>query len=148
MARRVIVSLAASAIAAALGGCAIGQLVGGMAASHARTGSHDVESKYSGLVGKNYAVVIYADRVIQADFPEVVGDLTVTIAERLADPAHKVGAAGYVPGDRVLQYQYNNPRWVVMPWRDLAKEMAAGGRIVFELPNFRLADPATKTPGP
>ncbi len=141
-------TLAAAAIlagaAAIVGGCAAGQLVGGMLSSYERTGSRDVEAKYRGLAGKNFAVVVHADRIIQADFPEVVGDLTITIARRLADPANAVGAAGYVPGDRVLQYQYNNPRWVVMSWRELAEEMGVERLIVVELTEFRLSDPGNQ----
>lgn len=145
---RSLVMLAAAGLLAGAAslhmGCAAGQLVGGMMSSYHRTGATDVQARYRGLAGKNFAVVVHADRVIQADFPEVVGDLTVTIARRLADPANNVGAAGYVPGERVLQYQYNNPRWVVMPWLELAKEMGVDRLIVVELHEFRLSDPGNQ----
>lgn len=145
--RRLFQVFAAAGAAAALvaaSGCAIGQLVGGMAASYERTGSRTVAAKYKGLAGKNFAVVVYADRVIQADFPEVVGDLTVTISRRLAAPENGVGAAGYIPGERILQYQYNNPRWVVMPWRELAEELGVDRLVVVELNEFRLNDPGNQ----
>jgi hypothetical protein len=142
---RASVALAAPlALAAALSGCVLGQLVGGMAASAQRSGSKTVAAKYSGLADKSFAVVVYADRIIQADYPEVVGDLTVTIARRLADQEALVAASGFVPGERVLQYQYSNPRWVVMPWRELGEQLGVQRLIIVELQEFRLNDPGNQ----
>lgn len=132
------------AAAAFQGGCVLGQLVGGMAASAQRTGTRTVTAKYAGLRDKSFAVVVYADRIIQADFPEVVGDLTVTIARRLAEQGTAVGASGYIPGERILEYQYSNPRWVVMPWRELGEQLGVDRLIIIELQEFRLNDPGNQ----
>ncbi len=137
-------ALAALAAAAVQSGCVLGQLVGGMAASAQRTGTTTVTARYAGLRGKSFAVVVYADRIIQADFPEVVGDLTVTIARRLAAQDEAVGASGFVPGERILEYQYSNPRWVVMPWRELGEQLGVDRLIVVELQEFRLHDPGNQ----
>lgn len=142
---RAAAAIAASlAVAATLGGCVLGQLVGGMAASAQRTGTKTVSAKYSGLADKDFAVVVYADRIIQADFPEVVGNLTVTIARRLAEQETLVAASGFVPGERVLQYQYSNPRWVVMPWRELGEQLGVDRLIIVELQEFRLNEPGNQ----
>jgi hypothetical protein len=142
---RAAAAFAASlAVAITLSGCILGQAIGGMAASVQRTGTKTVAPKYAGLNGKSFAVVVYADRIIQADFPEVVGDLTVTIARRLAEQETLVGASGFVPGERILQYQYSNPRWVVMPWRELGEQLGVDRLIILELQEFRLNDPGNQ----
>src|SRR5262245_25348612 len=92
---------------ATAGGCVLSPFL----RSSELKGSKTVEAKYHGLGGKSFAVVVAADRMIQADFPDLVGQLTTTISERLrqhADPS------GWVPPESVLNFQYQNPRWVAM----------------------------------
>lgn len=127
-----------------LPGCSlVGGLVGGMAESYKRSSTYTVESKYRGLEGKTFAVVVLADRVIQADHPEVVAKLTIDISQRLAEEA---GASGYVPGIEVLDYQFNHPRWVTMTTGQLAKEFNPPvDRIVYvDLTEYRLNDPGNQ----
>jgi len=121
-----------------LSGCIVGQLVGGMIESERRTGSKTVDREYTGLEGKTFAVVVSADRVIQADHPEVVARLSQEIATRLAKHA---GASGFVPGASVLQYQYNHPRWVTMTLGQLAKELEVERLVFVDLVEYRLNDP-------
>lgn len=119
------------------GGCAIGTLIGGMAESHRRQSTRKVDAKYTGLEGKSFAAVISADRMIQADFPDVVALLTVRIGERLAEHCN---ASGYVPGRSLLSYQYNNPRWVAYTPKQLADELGVERLILIDLNDFRLHD--------
>lgn len=130
-------SLVCAALGASLlflGGCVFGAL----AESYKRTGTRSIGAKYAGLTGKSFAVVVAADRVIQADYPDLVAQLTVTISERLKERA---SASGYVPGVRVLEYQYSNPRWVTMTLDELAREVGPVERLVFiDLQEYRLHD--------
>ncbi len=121
-----------------LGGCFIPQLIGGMLESERRTGNRTVEREYIGLEGKTFAVVVAADRIIQADFPEVIGKLTDDISERLAKEA---GASGYVPGRSVLEFQYNNPRWVTMTLGQVAAQLGVQRIVYIDLVEYRLNDP-------
>ncbi|MFN0011656.1 MAG: hypothetical protein ACKVS8_08445 [Phycisphaerales bacterium] len=116
----------------------MGQLIGGMIESERRQGTREVESEYTGLEGKTFAVVVAADRVIQADFPEVIGKVTQDISERLAQ---EVGASGYVPGQAVLEFQYNNPRWVTMTLGQVANELGVERIVYVDLVEYRLNDP-------
>lgn len=135
--------LGASIIAA--GGCqTIGAVFGGMAANNEKSSIKDVTPRYDGLRGKSFAVVVAADRVIQADYPSVVGDLTLTISRRLADAKNDVGASGYVPGDKVLGYQYNNPRWVAMTPEELARGLGVQRLVFIDLQEYRLNDPGNQ----
>ncbi len=116
----------------------MGQLIGGMIESERRQGTREVEREYTGLESKTFAVVVAADRVIQADFPEVIGRVAQDISERLAKEA---GASGYVPGNVVLEFQYNNPRWVTMTLGQVAKELGVERIVYVDLVEYRLNDP-------
>jgi hypothetical protein len=125
-----------------MSGCYIvGGLVGGIAESYKRGSTHEIEAKYRGLEGKSFAVVVQADRVIQADHPEVIAKLTLDISERLAQEA---GATGYVPGPEVLDYQFNHPRWVTMSTGQLAKEFGVDRIVYVDLTEYRLNDPGNQ----
>lgn len=130
-------SAAAGALAliACLGGC---ELVGGMMASADRQGSHEVQAQYGGLVGHSYAVVVAADRVIQADHPDVVVLMTREIARLISV---NVDASGWVPPDRVLEYQYKNPNWVAKSPQDLAEVFGVDRLIFVDLREFVIHDP-------
>lgn len=138
---------ALAALAVAAPGCgAIGGIFGNVGRSIEETSTKEVAPKYDGLRGKTFAVVVAADRIIQADFPSVVGDLTLTISERLADHDKKlgVGAEGYVPGQKVLEFQYNTPRWIAMSPEELAAKLKVQRLIFIDLQEFRLNDPGNQ----
>lgn len=134
---------AAVALCAALasGGCAVGALVGGMAENHKRNSTHAVAAEYEGLVGKSFAVVVAADRVIQSDYPDAVARLTIGVTERLTEYA---GASGVVPADKLLTYLYEHPRWAAMRPSALAKELGVERLVYIDLHEFRLHDPGNK----
>ncbi len=132
-------ALSVTAWASLLSGCStFGQLIGGMAASAERTGSHDVAAKYNGIAGKSFVVVVAADRSVQSDFPSVVGDITITVAEEIRKNA---GPSGWVPPQAVLRYQYQHPGWTSMPLDKLAQEFGAKRLVYIDLREYRLNDP-------
>lgn len=123
----------------ALGGCGtVGALVGGMAESANRQGSSSIEARYTGLEGKSFAVVVAADRAIQADYPDVVARICVLTSARLSKEAK---AGGFVPGERVLEWQFNNPRWTTMPMSELASKLGVQRLVYVDLIEYRLHDP-------
>jgi hypothetical protein len=134
---------AALLVLAALGlsGCAAAALAGMMAQSAQETGTRTVEAEYTGLVGKSYAVVVSADRSIEASYPGVVAMLTQKINERLRDSA---GATGWIATEDLLGYLYNNPRWVARPRSELAAELGVDRLIVVDLQEFHLYDPGNQ----
>lgn len=139
--RRTTALAALAAVALGSSGCFVGEIAGGMVESYRRSTTKTVEPDYRGLSGKTFAVVVSADRIIQADHPEVVTRLSIDIAERLKNV---VGATGYVPGQSVLAWQFNNPRWVTMPHSQIAAELEVQRLIVIELTEFRLNDPGNQ----
>lgn len=124
-----------------LGGCALGAMIGGMAANAEREGSHQVKARYSGLTGKSFAVVVAADRSIQADYPELIPRLAEQIAVRLADNA---GAKAFVAPGSVLEYQYNHPRWVTMTHGQLAEALGVERLVFVDMVAYRLNDPGNR----
>lgn len=126
------------ALGLAVGGCALGQLVGGMAASAERTGTRKVEAKYRGLADRTFAVIIAADRIVQSEHPDMVVLATREISRRLEQNA---GATGVLPADEVLRFQFQNPAWVLMPHRDLAEKLAVDRLVLVELTEFALNEP-------
>ena len=119
-------------------GCAFAALVGGMAESYNRTRTRTVPADYIGLQGKSYAVVIAADRIIQAEFPNLAAVLTDRINSRLALNAD---ASGFIPTQTTLAYLLNRPSWVSMPLGELAEDLGVERLIYIDLYEFRLNAP-------
>ncbi len=133
----------ASAVVAALccalpGGCQLIGLPAVMAESYKRSSTHAVEPEYTGLEGHSFAVIVAADRVIQADDPNLLPELLIACSERLREYA---GANGYVPPQTVMEYMANNPRWVAMSPTDLAKDLGVERLVYVDLIDFRLHEP-------
>lgn len=109
------------------------------------SGSTQVAAKYHGLEGKTFAVIVDADRAIQADYPGTVTIITTEITRRVAggQDGHGagVGAAGVVPAEDVLRFQGRRPGWVAMNPRDLAKELGVDRLIFIDISEYRLTDP-------
>lgn len=118
------------------GGC---NLIAFAAMSAQKAIPRTVEPMYTGLTGKNFAVVAATNRMIEADFPGVVPKVITDVSTRLAgDP---VKASGYVPADRVMAYLYSHPNWVARPMSDLAKELGVERLIFIEITEYRLNEP-------
>lgn len=106
-----------------------------------KSGSHIEEATYTGLKDKNYAVLVSADRMIQANYPEVVPQMATGISARLSE---HVEAAGYVPGERMLSYQYNNPSWAAKSYGEIAEELGVERLVIVDIQEFRLNDPGNR----
>lgn len=121
-----------------MGGCFIPALIGGMAESYAETANHTVEAEYTGLQGKTFAIVVTADRSIEASFPALVPAVT----QRMFDYFYKsgTGTGGIAPAQS-LAFLYNNPRWLIRPRSELAKELGVDRIVDVEIQEFRLNDP-------
>jgi hypothetical protein len=125
-------------------GCTALGFGGAMIESYRRNSTKAVEGEYKGLTGKNWAVVVSADRAIQGEYPDIVVFLTSKLTERLVSQQDQIGAAGFIPADAVLKYQYNSPRWVAMPRGELAKALKVDRLIILELREYRLNEPGNQ----
>ncbi len=133
--------LAALASLAILGGCNFLAPIGGMMENARREGSTEIEAEYTGLDNKSFAVVVSADRVIQAEYPAVIARLTTEISERVAKETR---ATKYVPGKRMLNFQFENPRWSTWTPTELAKKLGVERIIFVDLDEYRLKDPGNR----
>jgi len=136
-----ISALMAPALSIGLAGCQAVALAGVMADTFERTGSHNVPAEYTGLRGKTYAVVVAADRVIQGNDARAVSRLTNAITRKLVESKDIHGAVGFVPGPRVLELQYNKPRWSSWSFGRLADEFGVDVLIFVDLQEYRLGEP-------
>jgi len=123
------------------GGCVAAALVGGMASSYQRTGSKQVPAEYTGLRGKTFAVVVTADRMIQARHPGIVPRITARVNETLADPSNPVGASGYIPSNDLLAKLYDTPQWIAMTRDEVADLLGVERLIEVEIYEYRLHEP-------
>lgn len=127
-------------IAIAFNGCSIGKLIGGMAESHRRTTTRTVAAEYTGLEGKSFAVVVYADRVLQGNQPQLVPRLTNVVTAQLAQP-ERTGVTGFVPMPPLLEFQLSRPDWITWTYQQLAEEFGVDRLVVIEVVEYRLNDP-------
>jgi len=125
-------------------GCIVGAAIGGMAASYEATGSSLVFAEYQGLQDKTYAVIVTAPRSIQGEYPRLVSSLTNAISSRLAASNDMVLAEGFVPGPRVLEFQYTTPQWTAWSHEELLEHFQVDRLIVVDLYEFRLREPGNR----
>jgi len=134
----VAAALALAAVCLIASGCTLMGAIGGMAASFKRTGSHNVTPKYTGLSEKSFAVIVAADRSIQADYPGIVSIITREVSKILSE---HTAASGMLPPDEVLRYQSAHPDWFVKSPDDLVKVLGVDRVIYIDLRDFSLTDP-------
>lgn len=135
---RVLAVASLAAAAAFASGCAAVGFFGAVARNIEEAGSSDIQAQYDGLEGKTFAVIVAADRSIQADNPEIVPLMTNEVTRRLSE---NCGASGVVPAAEVLRFQYQRPGWVAMTPTDLAKELEVDRLVFIDLTDFTLTDP-------
>lgn len=139
--RRFVIASLLLACCCAGSGCAIIGF-GAMAIDeYKKSGTHIEKATYTGLGDKSFAVLVSADRMIQANYPEVVPQMATGISSRLAE---NVDASGYVPGERVLSYQYNNPSWSSKSYSEICAELGVDRLVIVDIQEFRLNDPGNR----
>lgn len=124
-----------------LSGCQIAALVGGIAENAHRSGSTEYPADYVGLEGKSYAVIVSADRLIEADHPGITTRLTQIIDRDLHANA---GASAHIPPARLLSFLYANPQWQALPRGELGELLGVDRLIVIELVEYRLHEPGNR----
>jgi hypothetical protein len=136
-------SLTAAMICAGVlhSGCAVVGIAGAMADSYERSGSHKVFSEYDGLRDKSVAVIVAADRSIQAAEAGAVTRLTNGVTNTLVANQQLIGFLGFVPGSKVLEFQFNTPSWTSWSYGRLADEFVVERLVIIDLYEYRLQEP-------
>lgn len=131
------------ALSCAIPGCVAAALVGGMAESARRQGSHTVYAEYEGLKGKTFAVVVAADRSIESQYPGLSTKLMDRINTMISNAHAKMpdGATAGPRVDRLLRVLYNHPEWPALPRKDVADLLGVERLIVVDLAAYRLHEP-------
>lgn len=137
---RGLIATCACAVLFGLPGCIIPAMIGGMAESYRRTGTTKVMAEYNDLQGHSFAVVVNADRAIQADEPGLLNRLTVRITDRVARNLVGIPGTAYVPSDRLLNVLYNNPQWPALPPSELGEMLGVERLVWIDLVEYRLTE--------
>lgn len=122
-------------------GCWVPLAVGGMVESYKESSTREVVAEYTGLDGKSFAVVVAADRYIQAQYPDLVPQLVARVSERLRA---ETGALGYVPPGIMINYMNQKPRWVALTYSELAEELGVDRLVFVDVVEFRLNEPGNQ----
>lgn len=139
---RLTIRLASAAIAAGLlvssAGCNLFGIVAPIARAAEEAGSTTYPAEYDGLVGKTFAVIVQADPVLRMNEPNLPGVMTNAITRVLAS---NVNHAGYVPGPRVLEFQFSTPRWAAWEPLRVADELTVDRLVVIDIVEYRKHEP-------
>lgn len=138
---RVTALALAALVFSATPGCIVAALAGGMAESARQAGSTMYPAEYDGLTGKSYAVVVSADRLIEADNPGIAARITQLVDTRLHENA---GASAHIPPARLISYLYSNPSWQALPRGELGENLGVERLILIELVEYRLHEPGNR----
>lgn len=126
--------------AAAMPGCQLGALIGGMAESYRETSTRTVEAQYDDFVNKSFAVLVAVDRGVQGNHPNIVPRFLSRFNDRLLGEAN-LGASGVVPAAAMLDYQLSNPDWPAKSYGQIADELGVDRLIVVDIYEYRLQEP-------
>ncbi len=139
--RAVLLLVTVTVLSNVMGGCALIGYGAVALEKQRRATPVNIDAEYTGLEGKAFAVVVAADRMVQADHPGVVEEMTARITEILEVQS---GASGRVPANRLLAYLYENPRWVRMSRSELARDLGVQRLIFIDLIEYQLHDPGNQ----
>ena len=118
-----------------MSGCNIVGILGPISQAAYEAGDTTFPAQYEGLTGKTFAVIVQADMAMRMNEPRAVTQLTNAATRTLANnTAH----AGFVPGPRVLEFQFATPRWSTWEPLRLADELTVDRLVVIELLEYRL----------
>jgi len=124
-----------------LGGCAIGQLVGGMAQNAEYQKEIEVHPVYSGLENKTVAVIVDVDLATLYEYPDVAMTLSATIAQRVQ--ANVPGVRVLSPS-RVSQWQFRTPQWNAMQYGEIAERLNVDRVVHVDIYEYRLHPPGNQ----
>jgi len=124
-----------------LAGCVIGTAIGGMAESAHRTGKTEINAEYTGIEGHSFAVVVSADRLLEANNPGITARITQRLNDRLIQNANPSYA---IPSQDLLTVLYNTPQWIAMPRGDVAEMLGVERLVVVELIEYALHEPGNQ----
>jgi hypothetical protein len=106
-AMRALCALCLVSLIAPSSGCIAGA-VGALGQQIERGKKLDVPAQYDGLEEKTCAVVVMSDYATLVEHPEVVGNITANVAQRIRQ---YVKGASVLPPGQVLDWQYRTPQW-------------------------------------
>ena len=125
----------------ALGGCMVGELVGGMAQSAEYQKLVDMPPRYNGLENKTVAVIVDVDLSTLYEFPNLAAIVTSGVGGRIA---RDVPGARVLPAQYVINWQYRSPQWAALPYGEMAAQLNVERIVVIQIQEYRLNPPGNR----
>ncbi len=132
---RCVLFFGAAAATATLGGCAVGQLLGGMMQNYEYGLLIEKHPAYVGLENKTVAVVVSTDLATLHEHPQ----LALTIAANVSRGIRRnVPGTSVLPAALVADWQFRTPHWEAMPYGELAEGLKVDRVVFIDLAEYRL----------
>ncbi|MGH7214505.1 MAG: hypothetical protein ACREIT_07065 [Tepidisphaeraceae bacterium] len=103
-----------------------------------------IEAAYTGLAGQTVGVMVWADRAIRIDFPNIQGDLAGTVQARLQTGGQKdkrlpeeIANAKWVDARSIARYQQDHPEIDGLSVQQFAPELGVTRLIYIEIEDFQ-----------
>ena len=126
---------------AALSGCGIPQLIGGIAQNVEYQKQIEVLAQYDDLKNKSVAVVVGTDLSVQFEHRDLISNITTGITQRLMQ---EVEGIRLVHPRLILAWQYKTPHWAAMPYGDITKQLGVDRVIYVDIYEYRLHPPGNQ----
>ena len=118
-----------------LGGCAGGQLFGGMAQNFEYQKLVEVHAAYDGLQNTRVAVLVDADLAILYEHPSVAVNVGVNVSSEIA---RNVEGITVLPSGAIAQWQFRTPQWNAMPYGEIAEALDVDRVVHVDIYEYRL----------
>jgi hypothetical protein len=136
-----MVKLTLASAALLIGGCAVGNLIGGMAQNLEYQKLVDTPPKYNGLEDRTIAVIVDTDLSMLYEYPDLGAKVAAGVSARIDRD---------VPGSRVLSpkivigWQYLAPQWSSLPYGEVCAELNVDRIVMIEILEYRLTPPGNR----
>lgn len=120
---------------AALPGCGIDRLIGGMAQTSEYQKLITVTPEYEDLQNKTVAVLVVADMATIYEHPNLVPAITGGVTLRIS---RDVPGTQLVRPDQILEWQYRTPQWDALPYGDLTAQLNVDRVVYVDVFEYRL----------
>ncbi len=126
---------------AALSGCAIMHLIGGMAQNAEYQKQVQTLARYEDLEGKRVAVIVDVGLMLLYQYPDLVEKITAGVSLRIG---RDVPGVQLVHPSRIIEWQWNTTQWNVMPYGDIAESLDVDRVVLIDLYEYRLNPPGNR----
>jgi hypothetical protein len=122
-----------------LGGCVVGNFIGGMAQNEEYQKKILVPAEYDGLAGKTVAVLVDVNMTMMYEHPRLQAEIALTTATALQRQSNdKLPGIKVVSPEQTLSWQSRNPGWNLLSYGDIAEALGVERVVILDVYEYRL----------